>query len=242
MTPHGFVDQPSALTPSYYRDIPAHGTQKILRSDEALFRAEAAPDRFEDNDIYPQHRFLVDSYDELQRQRAAIDEANRLEKGLRDVNSGAEARWAKKRGREKWTEEQVKELKGRLKVGRLPDGDLCAAVHEFASLFYGAVGRESDWRSMDETALLAVGVLLEETVSGLLGETGWTAFVEGERWEGEEDGTATVKMTGKKRHSEENIERPESDAETAEDDTSKAETSQSDSAKEPRSKKRKSSP
>ena len=238
MTPHGFVDQPSALRPSYYRDIPAHGVQKILRSDEALFRAEAAPDRFEDNDIYPQHRFLCDSVEELERQRAVIDEANRVNKGMRHADSKGEARWAKANGRARWSEEQVAELKGRLKVGRLPDGDLCAVVHEFASLYYGAMGEEGDWRSMNETALLAVGVLIEETVSGLLGETGWIAFVEGEAWENEEVDVASAERAGNTSAAVRQAEKREKDSESGDDAVLTAETSQSDSAKEPTKKRR----
>lgn len=66
---------------------------------------------------------------------------------------------------------------------RLPDSDLLKAIHAYASEFYGRAttnaGR-SDWRSMDETALLALGVLLEEAAVEELGETGDFAFVEGD--------------------------------------------------------------
>lgn len=42
-----------------------------------------------------------------------------------------------------------------------------------------------DWKSMDETALLAMGILLEEATREVLGETGDLVFTEGE----EQDGT-----------------------------------------------------
>ena len=66
---------------------------------------------------------------------------------------------------------------------RLPDSDLLKAIHTYASDFYaktttnrGAVANES----LDETALLGLGILLEEMAGHVLGETGDLAFVEGE--------------------------------------------------------------
>lgn len=66
---------------------------------------------------------------------------------------------------------------------RLPDSDLLKAVHAYASDFYsGSLGDQAkmDWRSMDETALLALGILMEEAAADVLGETGDLTFVEGE--------------------------------------------------------------
>ena len=66
---------------------------------------------------------------------------------------------------------------------RLPDSDLLKAVHAYAAEFYGRATLDKgqvDIRSMDETALLGLGILLEETVKGVLGETGDMVFVEGE--------------------------------------------------------------
>lgn len=71
----------------------------------------------------------------------------------------------------------------------LPDSDLVKAVHAYASDFYGRVLGERgkvSFGSMDETALLAMGVLLEEEVGRVLGETGDLVFVEG--GESEEQG------------------------------------------------------
>lgn len=72
---------------------------------------------------------------------------------------------------------------------KLPESDLLKAIHAYASDFYGRAvkGRGMvDFESLDETALLAVGVLMEEMAGDVLGETGDMAFVEGEYDEVEE--------------------------------------------------------
>ena len=66
---------------------------------------------------------------------------------------------------------------------KLPESDLLKAIHAYASDFYGRAvkGRgKVDFESLDETALLAVGILMEEMARDALGETGDLAFVEGE--------------------------------------------------------------
>lgn len=66
---------------------------------------------------------------------------------------------------------------------KLPESDLLKAIHAYASDFYGRAveGRGIvDFESLGDTALLAVGVLLEEMAGDVLGETGDMAFVEGE--------------------------------------------------------------
>ncbi|KAL9013068.1 MAG: hypothetical protein Q9173_002205 [Seirophora scorigena] len=68
----------------------------------------------------------------------------------------------------------------------LPDSDLLKAVHTYASDFYGAgLGKHEEgmvsFGSMDETALMAVGILLEEAVGRLVEGTGDLVFVEGSR-------------------------------------------------------------
>lgn len=66
---------------------------------------------------------------------------------------------------------------------RLPDSELLKAVHVYAAEFYArhtGDGGKGDWRSLDETALVAVGVLVEEGVRGVLGGSGDLVFVEGE--------------------------------------------------------------
>ncbi|KAK3712593.1 hypothetical protein LTR37_009036 [Vermiconidia calcicola] len=64
---------------------------------------------------------------------------------------------------------------------RLPDSDLLKALHTYASDYYAAAtGGEGkdDFKSLDETALLALGILLEEAAHEALGETGDLALVE----------------------------------------------------------------
>lgn len=73
--------------------------------------------------------------------------------------------------------------------GHLPDSDLLMAVHAYASHFYKAIASTladpgshsralSDEQSMDETALLAFGILLEEASRDTLGKRGDLVFIE----------------------------------------------------------------
>ncbi|KAK6002298.1 hypothetical protein QM012_001936 [Aureobasidium pullulans] len=65
----------------------------------------------------------------------------------------------------------------------LPDSDLLKLLHRYASDFYSKATPDKgqvDFRSLDETALLALGILLEETAALHLGETGHSAFIEDE--------------------------------------------------------------
>ncbi|KAK4508352.1 hypothetical protein PRZ48_002090 [Zasmidium cellare] len=67
---------------------------------------------------------------------------------------------------------------------RLPGSDLLKTIHAYVSDFYGSgvvKDCELDWGSMDETALMAMGILLEEAAASKLGKTGDLAFVEGEK-------------------------------------------------------------
>ncbi|KAI0472678.1 hypothetical protein GGR56DRAFT_576686 [Xylariaceae sp. FL0804] len=73
----------------------------------------------------------------------------------------------------------------------LPDSDMLKAIHSYASDFYEALAdqragksasgqrRNPDERSMDETALLALGILLEEAGREVLGKGGDLVFTEG---------------------------------------------------------------
>lgn len=75
--------------------------------------------------------------------------------------------------------------------GTLPDSDLVKAVHSYASHFYEAMGQRHDRdgrgsntarvdeKSMDETALLSLGILLEEAARESLGRNGDLVFTEG---------------------------------------------------------------
>lgn len=67
------------------------------------------------------------------------------------------------------------------------------AIHAYASDFYGRAVKGKgmvDFESLEETALLAVGVLMEEMAGHVLGETGDMAFVEGEddEFDGDDEG------------------------------------------------------
>lgn len=63
----------------------------------------------------------------------------------------------------------------------LPDSDLLKAVHAYAAGFYGRTGGVAAFGSLDGTALIAVGVLLEEWGEAVLSKTGHEVFLEGER-------------------------------------------------------------
>lgn len=70
---------------------------------------------------------------------------------------------------------------------QLPDADLLKAVHAYASDFYGKLLGEDarvSFGSLDETALMALGFLLEEEMERILGDTGDLVFVEGARKDG----------------------------------------------------------
>ena len=73
----------------------------------------------------------------------------------------------------------------------LPSGDLLSALHKYMSSVHDHdLSQEEEgpgfWKSMDETALVAWGVLLEEAVKETLGETGDLALVEAARSEEDE--------------------------------------------------------
>ncbi|KAK4951911.1 hypothetical protein LTR10_009831 [Elasticomyces elasticus] len=62
----------------------------------------------------------------------------------------------------------------------LPDSDVLKTIHTYVADFYDwTYGPDSvDTTSMDETALLAIGILLEEAAADVLGTTGDLAFAE----------------------------------------------------------------
>ncbi|KAI1381027.1 hypothetical protein F4677DRAFT_209016 [Hypoxylon crocopeplum] len=85
--------------------------------------------------------------------------------------------------------------------GVLPDSDMLKAIHTYSSHFYGATARRGDTtaaavrnvdeRSMDETALLAFGIVLEEAGREVLGRMGDLVFTEGvEEEEEDQDGAS----------------------------------------------------
>ncbi|KAI1104512.1 hypothetical protein F4804DRAFT_188935 [Jackrogersella minutella] len=82
--------------------------------------------------------------------------------------------------------------------GVLPDSDMLKAIHSYASHFYEALAaaagsrgealaRNVDERSMDETALLAFGILVEEAGREVLGKMGDLVFTEGVELEPDEE-------------------------------------------------------
>lgn len=82
---------------------------------------------------------------------------------------------------------------------KLPDSELLKELHCYVSQYYSKATNTAgkrDWKSLDETAMLAIGILLEEAVAESLGTTGHLAFLEDERedhmggsktyWDGEQ--------------------------------------------------------
>jgi hypothetical protein len=69
-----------------------------------------------------------------------------------------------------------------LPVGQqLPSGDLLSTLHAYISRLYSRTegpDTEKAWKCMDETALIAFGILMEETAREVLGDTGDLALTE----------------------------------------------------------------
>ena len=99
---------------------------------------------------------------------------------------------------ERRTEENAEEQERKRKreMLRLPDGDLLRAIHGYASDYYGAMpsrsqgegqlpdeGGRYSFLSMEASALLAFGILLEEAGKEILGAEGDMVLVEPRGWE-----------------------------------------------------------
>ncbi|KAJ5960062.1 uncharacterized protein N7479_007212 [Penicillium vulpinum] len=72
----------------------------------------------------------------------------------------------------------------------LPNSELLETIHAYAADYYEyatADNGKDDHQTMDETALLAMGILIEEMAKEELGETGDLALVEGQELSEEED-------------------------------------------------------
>lgn len=85
---------------------------------------------------------------------------------------------------------------------KLPHSDLLKNVHSYTSHFYRMAtsnGGVSDWKSLDETALLALGILLEEASMQCLGEDGDLVFTEAESADnsGTSNGRAEKQIIGR---------------------------------------------
>ncbi|KAL5359027.1 hypothetical protein BJX96DRAFT_173983 [Aspergillus floccosus] len=86
----------------------------------------------------------------------------------------------------------------------LPSSDLLETIHAYSADFYDSATWDrghDDYRSMDETALIAMGILLEEMARESLGETGDLVLVEGEEIRAEESQPAfrNGRRVGRKR-------------------------------------------
>ncbi|KAJ5721270.1 uncharacterized protein N7483_009204 [Penicillium malachiteum] len=70
----------------------------------------------------------------------------------------------------------------------LPPSELLTAIHSYSSDFYTQLRKNGkhNFHSMDESALLAVGILMEELAKEQLGETGDLALTE-EPWTSEDE-------------------------------------------------------
>ncbi|CAL5873583.1 uncharacterized protein PFLUO_LOCUS7864 [Penicillium psychrofluorescens] len=72
----------------------------------------------------------------------------------------------------------------------LPSSDLLEAIHAYVADHYEFTTEDqgqSDYKTMDETALIAMGVLIEELAKEALGETGDLVLVEGQELSDDED-------------------------------------------------------
>lgn len=80
----------------------------------------------------------------------------------------------------------------------LPDSDLLKTLHAYAADYYGTVAGEdsADFKSLDETALLALGILIEEAARDVVGKTGDLALAEPAYSEGRDDGSSTSDASG----------------------------------------------
>lgn len=87
----------------------------------------------------------------------------------------------------------------------LPSTDLLESVHAYTSDFYERAtpdGGHGDFQSMDETALIAMGVLLEEMAKEAIGKTGDLVLVEGEEiLDDENEGWRSRRSRSRKRES-----------------------------------------
>ncbi|KAF2134337.1 hypothetical protein P153DRAFT_280419 [Dothidotthia symphoricarpi CBS 119687] len=115
---------------------------------------------------------------------------------------------------------------------KLPSGDLLSALHAHVSKLYASTeepGSKKAWKCMDETALIALGILVEETAREVLGETGDLAFLEGADEEEVEALAARGEMEGVE---EKEMERPVSRGGGTEEESDSSAWSSSDDSTE----------
>lgn len=199
--------------PTVYSSVAGHETRRprqILPATvvsakpsapaDVLIERLSAPERYAEPqlDWYDAHRFL----ESKATRRSDVYDHETLEKqtyhthsNARDEVGGRESHLPDLELRNDPEVEKIAERKDR---ARLPDSDLCKAVHRYSSGFYsllqhGTSQPESEdtdtvltsFRSFDESALLAFGILLEESAanlvksgSGMSGE-GWRTLAVG---------------------------------------------------------------
>lgn len=107
----------------------------------------------------------------------------------------------------------------------LPQSELLKAIHSYASDFYSVAAEQQgtfDFKSLDETALVAVGILLEEAVKEALGQNGDMVFVEPEGLEHGLDETKLTKYQVKGTVKSARIESLDSEEDDLKDDESPA--------------------
>jgi len=88
-------------------------------------------------------------------------------------------------------------------VTKLPESDVLKALHCYISDFYSsATSNEAVgvWGSLDESALLCLGVLIEEAVREILGETGDLVFTEGDEHDDSHRKSQEITLRPRKQH------------------------------------------
>ncbi|KAA8648883.1 hypothetical protein EYZ11_006421 [Aspergillus tanneri] len=82
----------------------------------------------------------------------------------------------------------------------LPSSELLEAIHAYSAEFYdnATIDRgQIDYKSMDETALIAMGIMIEEMARESLGETGDLVLVEGEEVPSDDNGDQLAPKIGR---------------------------------------------
>ncbi|KAJ5579727.1 uncharacterized protein N7459_005712 [Penicillium hispanicum] len=124
--------------------------------------------------------------------------------GARDLRP-EEALFRSKTLLKRFTENESYFAHEKLPVDRpLPSSEILEAVHAYTADYYQHLARKSgryDHYTMDETALLAVGILVEEMARDSLGQCGDLVLLEGQSSDEDEGATsdATTGSRGRKR-------------------------------------------
>ncbi|EPE10636.1 membrane protein [Ophiostoma piceae UAMH 11346] len=176
----------------------------ILTPEEALYRSSGAPDRFEETDTYFAHEELPagalpdsDLVKSVHHYASQYYEVLALrEKRAHDAETKRARALQKTKAKEKATQRQTVAAAGGRKEKRKAataleedvDNKEDASETDTIQKFVYSRQRLLDERSMDETALIAFGILLEEAGRQALGENGDLVFTEPAEEEEEEGG------------------------------------------------------